>query len=312
MYRLNAPCLASTIIVLLTTVAHSQDVRPSRTSAVLTISVQIEEADNEPSGFRLYHGPHEIVASIALFNTANEPAAPILIDTMALRQNLRITLEQQTDLGATVRWLPNPPRGGAAGQEPPIPPQVSLFRERGFGLRAAILPKGDRFAPGTYTVRAILNDASTVASSTARLPLKMPAASAVTLTVVEPQTPAERASAHRQLGRAALRRSQLDDAEREFQLAAQVGGGKSGLGDLGYIYIQRRKYREAVDCFERLLPDLSRGNSLVPQLLAEAYIGVGDESNAVRVLIDKLGMSDQTLAMELERLRQSVNRRSSR
>jgi lipopolysaccharide biosynthesis regulator YciM len=247
-----------------------------------------------------------------LFNIASEPAAPIRVDTTALRQSLRITIEQQTDLDATVRWFPNPPRGGAAGQEPPIPPQVSLFGERGFGLRAAIVPKNGRLAPGTYKVRATLSDASTVVSTMAGLPLKILAPPGVTLTVVDPQTPAERASAHRQFGHAAARRGQLDDAEREFQLAIQVGGGKSGWYDLGNIYIQRRKYRQAIDCFERLLPDLSRGVSVVPTLLAEAYIGVGDEANAARVLRDRFGMSDQTVTIELERLRQNVNRRNSR
>ena len=106
-----------------------------------------------------------------------------------------------------------------------------------------------------------------------------------------------------------MRMGQLQEAEEHFRHAADAQAGESGgLYDLGNIYLRRSKYREAIDCFERLMPNASRGTSFVPQLLAEAYVGAGDEARAVHVL-DRLGMSAQQIATEVEQYRQNVSRR---
>jgi tetratricopeptide (TPR) repeat protein len=167
-------------------------------------------------------------------------------------------------------------------------------------------------APGTYKLRVVVDGLTPVAWSDTGQPLKLPPATVVSVTIGDPQTPAERTAGYRQLGHAAKRRGQLDDAEVNFRRAADAGGdGSTGLYDLGNIYLERKKYREAIDCFERLLPGASHGISFVPQMLAEAYVGVGDGGNAVRVL-NGLGMPPERIAAEMDQLRQSVSRRNSR
>jgi hypothetical protein len=88
-------------------------------------------------------------------------------------------------------------------------------------------------------------------------------------------------------------------------------GGFGGLYDLGNIYLKRQKYREAIECFEPLISESSRGLSFVPQLLAEAHIGVGDEAKALGVL-NRLGMSPERITAEMDHLRANVSRRNLR
>jgi hypothetical protein len=217
MHRLRTPLLAAGILASLLNVAQGQQVRPSRAFAVLAMHVQIEDADllRTPEGFRFYYSPQEIGASIALLNEANESAVSILVDTAAFREYVRLTLERQGTIESTVRWL----AVGAVPTAPPsaeprtVPVQVSLVPGRGTAWRAAIAPLKQPLAPGTYKLRVVVDGLTPVAWSDTGQPLKLPPATVVSVTIGDPQTPAERTAGYRQLGHAAKRRGQLDDAE---------------------------------------------------------------------------------------------------
>jgi tetratricopeptide (TPR) repeat protein len=185
---------------------------------------------------------------------------------------------------------------------------------RGIGLPVVITLVQGRFSAGTYRLKLSLEDICSIASGMSPDVLPLPVAGVVAVTLIEPVTDADRASASRQMGHAAQKRGQLEEAERHFRAAAdlQAGatGGIGGMYDLGVIYVQRKKYREAIRCFERLetLKRSHGGISLVPEFLAQAYIGVGDDASATRAL-ERAGIPDALLAPTLDRLRQAVSRR---
>jgi hypothetical protein len=239
-------------------------------------------------------------------------AGPIVVDTAAFRQKAQVTLEQQDSVGVNVRWLPErtPLRAEQAGQAG----RVTLPMGRGIGLPVVITLLQGRFSAGTYRLKLSLGDIWRIASGMSSDVLPLPVAGAVAVTLVEPVTGADRASASRQMGHAAQKRGQLEEAEQHFRAAAdlqaEATAGIGGMYDLGVIYLQRKKYREAISCFERLVTSKSSHGemSLVPELLAQGYIGIGDDVGATRVL-ERAGVPDTLLATTLDRLRQAVSRR---
>jgi hypothetical protein len=313
MHNLSTALLMAVALALPSNLAEGQERRPHLPTPVVSLRVEIEDADpvRESPGFRLYAVPTEIVTSIALFNETMGPSAAIVVDKEAFRRNLRIALEQPADLGVTIRWLPF--AASSVGGPTSESTRVTVFPGRGTALRAAITPRaGGRFLPGSYTVRVELEDIASVASSAAAQPVPRPRPHITPLTIVEARTAEDRAKASRQLGRAAMKKGQLEQAETYFLRAAdEQGGGLAGLTDLGEIYLRRGKYRQAIECFERLMPTVLSGSSAVPQMLAEAYVGVGDEPRALQVL-ERLGMPTEFVATEMERYRQNVSQRNPR
>src|SRR4030095_13408396 len=213
MYRLATPFPVAAILAVSSISALGQDVRPHRPSPTLSLRVDIDEAVgvSQTPGLRLYSVPAEIVASIGLFNDTMDLASTIIVDKEAFRRNLHVSLEQPRDLGVTVRWLPFQ-RGGAAGGQPPEPTRVTVVAGRGTALRAAITPRnGERWSPGTYTLRVELDDIASVASSAAADQILKPRPHVISLRMAEPQTLEERANASRQLGRAAMKAGRLEE-----------------------------------------------------------------------------------------------------
>jgi hypothetical protein len=71
--------------------------------------------------------------------------------------------------------------------------------------------------------------------------------------------------------------------------------------------VMLRRYREAIPLFEQLLPAL-HAESLTSAWLAQAYLGVGDERNARRVL-QMSRLSGNRLDTKVAELRGIVSRR---
>src|SRR5262249_30395762 len=182
--------------------------------------------------------PAEVIVSIAFFNNPSPPVPPMVVDMSALLQNLHVTLlDGQRDLGATVRWVP--PRrsdaGNLRGASRARKPVVGRIEQGG---STPILPRGP---------------------------------AVVSFAIVDPQTPQERAAAARRFVLLAMRQGHLEEAEAHFRRVADILPGEPGVPyNLGDVFLRRGKYREAIDCLERLMPTIRHGLSAVPQMLADA------------------------------------------
>ena len=86
-------------------------------------------------------------------------------------------------------------------------------------------------------------------------------------------------------------------------LAADPTDGTAIVG-LGTAFLILGRYAEAIPLFEQVLP---RGpsESLVFSRLAQAYLGVGDEQNALRVL-RMSGLPEDRIASEVAQLRRAI------
>ena len=80
---------------------------------------------------------------------------------------------------------------------------------------------------------------------------------------------------------------------------------KAGLAT---THIQLDQYKQAIVLYEQVPPQISTAHSGIPRLLALAYVGVGDETNAARVL-QNAGTPQQRIAAEITALRAEIQRR---
>jgi hypothetical protein len=104
------------------------------------------------------------------------------------------------------------------------------------------------------------------------------------------------------------------DAVASFQeLLALDPGNAVALAGLGDAYMKLRMYREAADAYQRIRPESLTAYNYIPGSLAFAYVALGDETSASRVLQD-IGISGRELQEMLTELRQraSAHRDQSR
>jgi lipopolysaccharide biosynthesis regulator YciM len=121
-------------------------------------------------------------------------------------------------------------------------------------------------------------------------------------------TPTERSRRNRLLGLEAAESGSLAQASDflEEAVAADPSDDASKLALAG-VSIARARYEQAVALLESIFRP--RSGSHVAQMLAQAYLGVGDERNAERVL-RTAGFGDAVIAAQIKELRAVVKGRS--
>ena len=126
---------------------------------------------------------------------------------------------------------------------------------------------------------------------------------------VEPATtPEARAAEHRLAARAALDEGNTAEAIRRYELAvAAAPNDLDRHADLGFAYLQGRRFREAVNAYRVALPLAQRERSMIPEMLALAYLGLGDEPSAAAVL-SSTGTPSQQVTEKLRQLRLALPR----
>jgi hypothetical protein len=264
--------------------------------AIITWHVQVEDADGPFGEFTIYRIRPRFVIAVSIVNIT-EASAVASVDPVAFARHVHITIERGAPIGTTIQWL-NPENSTR-----------QLAPGTGFTLRMAMRTTGEPLGPGLYVLRVGLDaeDLPEIASAPGLWSGK-PVALASRLRIVDPQTPVERVAAHRQAARVALRSNQLVEAERQYRAALDIDADNAGtLIDLGGLYLRLAKYREAAGCLERV-PLVGGDGGFVHLLLAQAYIGLGDDGRAVQVLT-RAGLPNSMIATELERLKNAVARR---
>lgn len=144
------------------------------------------------------------------------------------------------------------------------------------------------------------------------IPFNTSESSSFTLVISAARTARERAAAIRHAGRIAADAGRLGEAVTQFRAAVDADTNDKGARNLlGMMYLRLGRYRDAADTLQVLMRDRVVEQSTVPQNLAEAYIGLGDDAKAATVL-SVLGWSDTATAKELARLREVVTLRTQR
>jgi len=264
--------------------------------AIITWRVDVEDADQVDDEFTIYRTKPRIVIAATVVNL-NESSAVASFDPVAFARHVHITIERGAPIAAAVQWLD---LGESTRQ---------LAPGTGVRLRMAIKTMtGEPLAPSRYLLRVSLGaeDLSEIVRAPGTV-FSKPVAVTARLLIIDPQTPAERVADYRHAGHAAFRKNQLVEAEQLFRAALNIDADNTGiLIELGGVYLGLAKYRDAAACLERV--PLGGDGNVTSELLAQAYIGLGDDGRAVQVLT-RAGMPNDLIATEIERLKNVVARR---
>jgi hypothetical protein len=259
--------------------------------------------------YRVFVETEALPIRVALFN---ESERPIRIDQEKVQKGLVISVSgADGEIPITLHWsnelrLPNSPK------PVPTPPgdQVALAEGRGMEWTVAIAKvSGTAFRAGEYQLsyrspgvrEGIVNgDGSPWKGIVGNGDFTL------TLKLLPPTTPAESARMHGLVAAEALEQRDLTAALDAYSraTAADPTNGGALAGKAG-VLMQLKRYREAIPLYEAVLAGRF-GERPLSRFLAQAYVGVGDEGNAIRVLRIS-GLSEAAVNSEMQNLRRLGN-----
>ena len=114
---------------------------------------------------------------------------------------------------------------------------------------------------------------------------------------------------HRAAAVKASAENRYEDAAVSFEKALEATPANLELvAGLGNVYIVLKRYRDAIDVFERVLPRVVGKGSAIPMMLALAYVAEREDRNAATVLrMD--GRNERQIADDLQALQRLAERR---
>jgi tetratricopeptide (TPR) repeat protein len=163
------------------------------------------------------------------------------------------------------------------------------------------------FIPGEYRITIDLSPILALVKSGDRLLRSgLPAQQAARVRIQEVVTREQQIEFHNREGSRHRRDGDTTAAIRHFQESLRVEPDQfQALSALGVLYVHLKRYRDAIPLLERALPwylKLRERRGGVPELLAAAYLAIGRDADAVRVL-RSVGYTDAAIAERVERLR---------
>jgi tetratricopeptide (TPR) repeat protein len=170
---------------------------------------------------------------------------------------------------------------------------------------------GQRFATGRHTIDLSLAGpfaAMRLADgSTPRI--RYSSEAVLTIRLGPPTTARERSRMHELAAQEAMQERRYADAAAAAERARDADpSGFGAYAVLGGVYLQLDRCPEAVAALEKVVEIARTGRTAIPEMLAQAYVCVGDVPNAIRVL----GLRDipkAQLDAEIARRRQIVESR---
>ena len=262
-----------------------------------------------PRTYRVYTSVDSIRLGLTL---QNESPAPLAIDLPRFGERIGIRVQADRDVPVSLEWADTLRRA----REPGLFPVDALQLDPGRGLDWAVSVRRLDGLPfeGEYDIHLNAEQILTAVTATDGSAWNGQALKGTVLHVIvrPPGSSAERAGMHRWLGFTATTDGRPSDALREFTAALMESPDDlDALVGLGDAYLMQNRYREAIDAYERVWPRLTQRN-MVGMLLALAYVAVGDEQNARRVLRSSTGRSETDVTNQLQDLRERARRRPPR
>ena len=289
-------------------------VAAAQRSGVLHTVVLVSDAEpqiSEPRLYRVYETPEQLTLLLTL---ANDSSETLFFDQTELERGVDFTVTRdQQSVPITARWNADTRQ---AGRDAPVAvaPGGSTRMDPGKGVewRIDVLPtNGATFTPGRYAIDVALGDARSYVSTAAGQPWGGAALRRTSMSVIvaPPATARERAAAFRGTGAVAIRENRQAEALQAFQRARTADPSDHlSMIALGHAYLRVRRYAEAIVEFENALRVMPRERSGVPMRLALAYVAVGDESNAARVLREQ-GVPEPRIPSNLDQFRATLRAR---
>jgi hypothetical protein len=283
-------------------------------SGVLRTVVLVNDAvpqTSEPRLFRLYETPEQLTLLLTL---ANESSDIVFVDHGGLERDVRFSVNRDgRSFPITARWNPDTRQAGLdAPASVSLGSSVRIDPDRGVEWRIDLQrADGMRFPSGRYAIEVALGDARSHVSTAAGQPWRGAAlrSTSVSVIVALPATAREQATAFRSAGTLALRGNRQPEAVQAFQRARKADPTDHlSMIALGDAYLRVNRYAEAIVEFENALPIMPAHRSGVPMRLALAYVAVGDESNATRVL-RAAGVPEQRIPSNLDQFRSTIRAR---
>jgi hypothetical protein len=305
---------ALTVFVLLAaTQAQSQTIELGLVRWTAGIA-EAESVDGQPRTYRLFQ---QVPHLIAVLRFSNESGTPILIDASALQSSAEVRL-MTTMVGVPVdgTWDAEFCQQGDTFASPFASGSlVRLEARRAFTWRFTVR-RDDReaFGPGNYDLEISLGDARQFVRAVDGTRWNGRALRSTTLhvAVVLPTTPDARLAMFRARAVAAMTENQPAEAVLAYQNGLEISPNDvSLLAGLGNASMLLNRYAEAIPALERALPAFIGAHSELPNLLTIAYISLGDEANAIRVL-RRAGTSENRMPAQLKFLRDAATRRRTR
>lgn len=163
---------------------------------------------------------------------------------------------------------------------------------------------------GRYTVVVRTADAASFVRTSANEPWSGAFASdgTITIDIRPPQSPAEQIAWLVAQGNAALNRGTAAQALQQFNraIALSPSNAEARMGRAA-TYLELRRYREALDDLGPFEATVQRERSILPTMLAKAYLGLGDRARAKNAL--RASMSDRDADETLEKLSRTLGAR---
>jgi tetratricopeptide (TPR) repeat protein len=136
-------------------------------------------------------------------------------------------------------------------------------------------------------------------------------AGSIGLLIQLPQNPMDEARMNTMEADAAVARGDYQAALVAYQRALNADPADTRTKTmLAFMYLRMDRYRDAIRPLEELLFG-AVGERNLSSVLAFAYVGAGDEGNAVRVLRSTAGLTEDGVKAELEGFRREVAQRRS-
>jgi len=272
-----------------------------------TVNVATVDATTTgPRAQRLFESQAELSLKLTLFNDSQ---VDLTINGLEFSERVVIHARSEgRDLPIRVQWADVVRPARAASDVSANFLELAPNQGAGWNIRIE-RADGQPFGDGDYEIDFELTPAVSALMTPAgeRWPGRFVSANTFKLTIAEPRNRVDQVDRWAQLALSALLDKRPAEASGLYLKALALAPDDARLlVGLAETYVDQHRFREAIPILERFLPAIGERSS-VPLLLTLAYVGVGDEANAARIL-RRGGRSETDTQREIVRFREVVKR----
>lgn len=299
--------LPARLLILNILIASSAQAQPSDGVRWFMSVADADTVEGEARAYRLYGTPTQIDIE---FLFSNESEKPLIATQSDLNRDLIVNVPSDEALTTIAEWDSEPLLD--SGHTPVLADtEVTVYPGKGV-LWIVHLRHADEspFTAGRYTVEV------TAGLSRARTPdekawisrLVEGRSASIVVICGAPSNAPERIAAHHLVARKAQSEGRFNDSLAAIQLALSVDPThRQSLISLGYAYLILGRFRDAIGPLEQAVA-MGWVSMSLADALAHAYVGVKDEQNATRVLLNS-GIVKDRIPDKLAELRGIVAKR---
>jgi tetratricopeptide (TPR) repeat protein len=301
--RLNCWLLAAVMLVL-SVPAGVLAMQTRWRASVLRSSVTVFAAQRSAQNANAYRVYDTAESLVLTFLFSNDSPAPVVLPLSPFSTAIAVTTRGPEGEQLEVTWQPAFRLNGDDLRSAQQSQRVVLDPDRGLTWRMELRrPNRRRLEEGEYEISVSFTDALATLRDQAGQRWYGTGSQGGTLyvTVAPPANATEAAINLTLHGKEAVQDDQYADAVEWFRKATVADPTyMESFVSLGTACFRLKRYRDAVNAFEPAV-SAGYGGVHVPKLLGMSYMGVGDRTNAVRVL-RRSGLSASKIPDEIQRM----------